>query len=170
MATIDNRKFRFAFITAASFLLVFVAACTPSYINTQDYGAPATEQEIRNHYSGNSIKYPLEVGGKSFVEAYFSPDGTYRMVALNESVFGEGTWKVHTALSRSTLIIQTTDYFVGDGQADSRAWNGSFVIYTQPDGSVFADQMGGGNSSQPKPTRGFKAQSRWNSLRRQAGF
>lgn len=170
MAGPDNRTFRFPLIAAVTFLLAFVTACTPGYVNTENFGAPATEQEITKHYSGNSIRYPLEVGGKSYVEAYFAPNGTYRMVALNEPVFGEGTWKVHTALSRSTLILQTTDYFVGNGRADSRDWSGGFVVYIQPDGSVIADQMGGGNASQPKPTPGFKAQSRWNSLRKQAGF
>ena len=170
MAKIDNRTFRFPLIAAVTFLLAFVTACTPSYVNTDKFGAPATEQEITKHYSGNSIKYPLEVGGKSFVEAFFAPDGTYKMVALNQPVFGEGTWKVHTGLGSSTLVLQTRDYFLENGQADSRAWNGSFVIYVQPDGSVFADQMGGGNSSQPKPTPGFKAQSRWNALRQQAGL
>jgi hypothetical protein len=164
-----TRPFRISVIAAVSVLLVAVAACTPGYINTDDLGAPATAEEIRTRYAGNSIKYANELGGKPNVEAYFAPDGTYRMVAMDQPVFGEGTWRVHTTVG-SLLLLQTTDHILEDGQVFSKPQNLSYAIYIQPDGTAIADQMGGGNFSQPKPTRGFQAQSRWQSLKRQAGL
>lgn len=152
-------------------LFVGVAACTPTYINTEDLGPKATAQEIREHYSGNSIRYAIEPGGPVNVEAYFAPDGTYKLVALDGTpIFSTGTWQTNdTALP--ALQIDAQDYFVGSGGTRSRQSPSMlFWVYIQPDGSAQTDLVGGGNFSQPRPKPGFQAEGTYDQLRRAAGL
>lgn len=157
-------------IVVVSLFLLAVAACTPGYINTEDLGTRATAEQIRAHYSGNSVRYANEFGGKVNIEAYFAADGTYKAVFLDRPQVALGTWIVHTALGRNTLNIEARDYFLADGKVIGSSFKVGAVVYIQPDGTAKLDQMGGGNFTQPKPTRGFPSEARWNSLRRQAGF
>lgn len=157
-------------IAVLSLCLLAVAACTPGYINTEDLGTRATAEQIRVHYSGNSVRYANEYGGKVNIEAYFAADGTYKAVFLDRPQIALGTWIVHTALGTNTLNIQAKDYFLVDGKVDVSSFQAGAVVYIQPDGTANLDQMGGGNFTQPKPRRGFPSEARWNSLRRQAGI
>jgi hypothetical protein len=152
-------------------LLVGLTGCAPSYVSTEDLGTKATAQEIRDHYSGNSIRYAQQSGGPINTEAYFAPDGTYKLVALDGTpIFSTGTWRANDA-SSPTLLIEAQDFFVDDGGTRSRrSPRTSFWIYIQPDGSVKADLVGGGNFDQPRTTPGFQAEGRYNELRREAGF
>lgn len=152
-------------------LLVGLAGCAPSYVNTEDLGTKATAQEIRDHYSGNSIRYALQPGEPVNVEAYFAPDGTYKLVALGGApFFSTGTWQANDS-NLPTLLIEAQDFFVDDGSPRSRgASRGAFWIYIQPNGIVKADLVGGGNFDQPRTTPGFQAEGRYNELRREAGF
>lgn len=153
-----------------SLCLMAIAACTPNYVNTEDLGAPATADEITSHYSGNSIRYAQEHGGPLNTEAYFAPDGTYKLVFLDDPIISLGTWQVGTGLL-PTLNIEADDYLVNGGTVDRRS-NGvqSFTIYIQGDGGANADMLGGGNFDQPRPVHGFRSEGRWNALARQAGL
>lgn len=158
-------------LLAALTLAVFaLAACTPAYVNTEDFGKPATSTEIAAHYAGKSIRYANQPNQPVNVEAYLGRDGTYKMVVLDADYFSVGTWRTHDGLGLSQFLIQTTDYWFEDGKVGRAARNYGFVVYIQPDGTAYVDLIGGGNFTQPKPTPGFQAEKRFNALARRAGL
>lgn len=149
-------------------LLAGLTGCMPAYVNTESFGPKATAAELRDHYAGNSIRYALTRGGPVNVEAYFAPDGTHKLIFLDGTpIFSTGKW----IASEKMLRIEATRYLVErDGSSQSRKTTEAYLIYIQPDGTVNADLLGGGNFDQPKPTPGFQAQERYDTLRRIAGF
>lgn len=162
--------FRSSFIAAVSFVFLAFAACTPSYINTENFGAVATAEQITAHYAGNSVKYANSPDEKPNIETFFGTDGTYKLVSLDDTVFAVGTWKVHTGVGPAKVILQVTQYVLDNGEIFSASDKQAFIVYIQPNGTAIVDQAGGRNFTQPKPTRGFQAERKWNSLMRQAGL
>jgi len=166
----DKRPSGFFNVAIASMLFVAVAACTPSYVNQEDLGAASTAEQVVAHYSGKSVKYANQRGAKPNIEAYFATDGTYKLVSLTDPIFAVGTWEATSGISRVNMVIQAKTYVLSKGKTFTESNSLPFVVYIQPDGTANADQMGGGNFGQPKPTPGIQAEKRWNSLRRQAGI
>ena len=161
---------RRSFVMSTVPLLALTAAgCTPSYVNTQVLGQRATGAEIKAHYSGKSVRFAYQVGGPPETEHHFAADGTFKSVHLQENIFGLGTWRIHRLPGTDKLIVKATLYFVDRNAVSQATTQAAFVVYIQPDGSAILDQMGRGNSEQPKPRPGFPMASRWNALKRKAG-
>ena len=164
--TITRRTFLISAIPTAALIS---AGCTPSYINTEVLGTPATGAEIKAHLSGKSVRYASTAGGPVDVENYYGANGVFKAVTLDEDAFVLGTWRIHNSLGKDFLLQQYDVFFIENGHVSRGSSTASFVYYIQPDGTAILDQMGGGNFEQPRPRRGFPAEARWNALKRKAG-
>lgn len=142
--------------------LFTISACAPSYVNTEDLGQRASRAEILDHYSGNSVSF------LSTTEVYFAPDGTVKLVRQDVPGFAFGKWEI---TNNGLLLITAENYFVADGQVSiGGTTRESSIVYIQPDGTAVLDRLGGRNITEPRPTPGFGAESRFNELRRMAGL
>ena len=143
--------------------VLIVSACSPSYVNRQNLGTPATIAEITEYHSGSYF-------GDDTSGAYYSSDGTYRGIGYDGDPF-IGTWEAKkNGLGSTFLFTDTTHYWVKDGKTVSGKLSAAYVVYLQPDGSAVFDKMGGGNYGVPAPSRQFRTESKFNALRKKLGI
>lgn len=154
--------YRSAFVVLTLSVLI-VSACSPSYVNRQSLGRPATISEITEYYSGSYF-------GDDTSGAYYSSDGTYRGVDYDGDPF-IGTWEAaKNGLGNTFLFTDTTHYWVKDGKTVSGKSSTAYVVYLQPDGSHVVDKMGGGNYVRPAPSKTFRTESKFNALLKKLGI
>ena len=158
-----NSIFHRSALVVLALSVLIMSACSPSYVNRQDFGRPATIAEITEYHSGSYF-------GDDTSGAYYSSDGTYRGVGNDGDPF-IGTWEAKkNGLGSTFLFKDTTYYWVKDGKTVSGKLSAAFVVYLQPDGSHVLDRMGGGNYVGPAPSKSFRTESKFNALVKELGI
>ncbi len=158
-----NPVFRRTAVVVLTLSALILSACSPSYVNRQNLGTPATIAEITKYYSGSYF-------GDDTSGTYYSSDGTYRGIGYDGDPF-IGTWVAKkNGLGNTFLFKDTTHYWVKDGKTVSGKLSDASVIYIQPDGSHVSDIMGGGTYVGPAPSKSFRTESKFNALLKKLGI
>ncbi|SLN62437.1 hypothetical protein PEL8287_03403 [Roseovarius litorisediminis] len=144
-----------------SICLVFLVACnTTTSRNFEARGAPASQAEIVQHFSGKFVK--TGEGG-----TYLGIDGSLKGIdPAGGSPISIGSWSAGNALC-FTLVY----YGKQNGQtASSGEEETCYLIWINPDGTSIADPVGSGaNLDIAKPVPGFPIENRFNALRAELG-
>ena len=143
------------------FVIVAVAACTPSYVNTDDLGEGLKSQaEVRSYVEGKFI--PNGRGGGY----YYAPNGTSSFVETKMDQIATGRWFVtDDARARLCIVDQSIYYREGARTVKTSSPDVCFWIYPQSDGSAKWDRMGGGNLNVGPAVSGFPLKARFDALR-----
>ena len=158
-----------------SLCFLFVSACGAVMLKPSDAevrgSRPLTGSEYNERYAGNSFKFARNEGQISEIinrEIYFGKNGSFSVVDLDRELILHGNWSVNTATG-GNLVINYTVAGLENGKP-YRSSPAFMTIYTYvlPDGtaSVFSRSPEGPSiSREPKPTPGFQARSRFNSIK-----
>ena len=128
-----------------------------------------TAEEYVSRYAGNSFKFARGNVGPVNREFYYGEDGTVSVVDLDQESILYGTWTINSALG-DNLVMN----LISAGFSNGKPYRKSPALitlysYALPDGtaSIFSRGPGGpGIYTEPKPTPGFQAQSRFEAIKR----